>query len=289
MADQNDWFEQVRATHAARATDDGDWFEQVRARAAEEPPLTRERRAPGAPSALDADHHPEVAREMGMSPFSQMLGETGESFGRWSNDNLPALASTGAALATGGASIPVAMGAAALAGGAGAAGREGIRRAAGRGTPKTAEELGLDVAKEGAISGGLSAIRAPLAAAQMIGPTVANNARAISTVARGVTGAGPLAGAGAWYATNNPFIGGATSAVSRAVTSPRFIRGVGNLTTRIGSSPALNAIANVADRAGLGNASRAAAGLREAILAALDEGPTDAAGQPIAAASTVRP
>lgn len=234
-----------------------------------EPPLTRERQAPGAPSALDAGHHPDVARDMGMSPFSQAISEAGKTVGRWSNDNLPALASTGAALATGGASIPVTVGAGMLAGGAGAAARQGIRRAAGEGEPMTGEALGLDIAKEGALSGALAGVpRAAMGAARAAGPAIANNARKISTAVRGVTGAGPLAGGGAWYATGNPLIGAATSAVTRAATSPHVIRGVGNMVSRVGNSPTANAIAN---KFGLGaNTMRAGAdALRQALLDAL--------------------
>lgn len=234
-----------------------------------EPPLTRERQAPGAPSALDVGHHPAVDRDLNMSPFSQALGDAGETVGRWSNDNLPALASAAAALATGGASIPVAMGAAALAGGGGAAARQGIRRAAGEGEPMTGEALGLDIAKEGALSGALAGVpRAAMGAARAAGPAIANNARKISTAVRGVTGAGPLAGGGAWYATGNPLIGVATSAATRAATSPTVIRGVGNVATRVGNSPAVNAIAN---KVGLGvNTARAGAdALRRALLDAL--------------------
>jgi hypothetical protein len=237
-----------------------------------EPPLTRERQPAGAPSALAADHHPDVAREMGMSPFSRAIGEAGETVGRFSNDNLPAIAGTGAALATGGASLPVTIGAGMLAGAAGAAGREGLRRATGEGTPKTAGELGLDVATEGAISGGLAgAPRMLMGAARAAGPAIANNARTIGSAVRAMPGVGFGAGA----VSGNPLmmLGSAAAGVA---THPRVIRGVGNMVSRVGNNPTLNA---VADRVGLGaNTMRAGAdAFRQALLDALGAEPSASA------------
>jgi hypothetical protein len=234
-----------------------------------EQPLTRERQPEGAPSALSAGHHPAIDRDLNMSPFSQALGEAGETVGRWSNDNLPALASIGAGLATGGSSIPVSMGIAALAGGAGAAGREGVRRAAGEGAPKTAEELGLDVAKEGVTSGLLAGVpRMAMGAARAAGPAIARNAPSLSTMVRSAAGTGVGAGA----ITANPLLA-LPSLAAGVVTSPRAIRGVGNIVSRIGNSPMLN---TVAEKTGLGgNAARAGAdAFRKALLDALGAEPS---------------
>jgi hypothetical protein len=213
-------------------------------------------------------HHPDIARALArdqVSPFSAMLGESGETFGRWSNDNLPALASTGAALATGGASIPVAMGAAALAGGAGAAGRETLRRLTGEGKPLTGEQLGLDMLEEGATSGALAGVRAPIAAGRVVGPAIARNARGITNAARTLSGSGF---AGSVASGNVPAM--LTSGAAAIATHPSVIRGVGNLATRVGSSPMLNA---AAQRLGLGaNVARAGAdAFRKALLDALAE------------------
>jgi hypothetical protein len=224
-----------------------------------EPKLTRERGAP--PS--------DAAREQ-VSPFGQMLGEAGETVGRFSNDNLPAILSTGAALMTGGASLPVTAGAGLLAGMAGSAGRETMRRAVGEGKPLTSEELGLDMAKEGAISGGLAAARVPLAAGRAVAPVIAKNAarfgnaaKAAQTVLGGGLGAAAMSG-------NVPAM--LTTGTAAIATDPRVIRGVGNLVGRVGSSPMLNAAAG---RLGLGaNTARAGAdAFRQALLDALGEDP----------------
>lgn len=223
-----------------------------------EAPLTRERRAPGAPSALGAGHHPDVKRDMEMSPFSRAIGEAGETFGRWSNDNLPALASAGTALVPG-AGVPMMAGA----GAAGAAAREGIRRVVGEGRPMTGQELGLDVLKEGAISGGLPAV---LGAARVAGPAIAKHAGAISNTASA------LSGVGAGIASGSPFTGIGMGTATKMLTNPRLIKGAGNLAARGGKSPTVNAIAN---KVGPGvNAARMGAdAYRQALLDALGKDP----------------
>jgi hypothetical protein len=175
------WFE-------ANAPGKRNWFEENAPD--REPPLTRERRAPGAPSALDAGHHPDMEADRAartaeqISPFGLALGEAGEEFGRFSNDHLPEIAATAAALLTGGASVPAMLGAAgwsALAGGAAAPVREGIRRVVGEGRPMTGEELGLDVLREATQQGG----------SQLVGGALARGASAA------LEGAAPLARKGA--------------------------------------------------------------------------------------------
>jgi hypothetical protein len=229
-----------------------------------EPSLTRERQPAGAPSALGAGHHQDVARDLGMSPFSQAIGETGETFGRTANDNLPAIAAVASSLIPG-AGLPMATGLSA----AGAAARQGIRRAAGEGQPMTAEELGLDVAKEGATTAALGGVpRAVMGTLRSAGPAIARNAGAISTAARSASGAGYGA---AGIATMNPLVAIPAAATALA-TSPRVIKGVGNLASRAGNSPALNAIAG---KFGLGaNAVRGGADtFRKALLDALGADP----------------
>jgi hypothetical protein len=137
-------------------------YAEVQAKGGGEAPLTLERQPAGTPSAIADNggwsgwggHAPGVLRD---DPRARA--------GRFAIDNLPAIAAGGAALATGGASIPATVGIAALAGGAGSAARHGLQRVEGRGTPMTAEELGLDVVKEGALQGGMQALGAGIAKA----------------------------------------------------------------------------------------------------------------------------
>jgi hypothetical protein len=207
-------------------------------------------------------HHPDIERELArdqVSPFSAMLGEVGETFGRTANDNLPAIASAGAALVPG-AGVPMMAGA----GAAGAAAREGIRRAVGEGSPMTGEQLGLDVLKEGAISGVLAGgPRLAMGAARTVGPAITRNAAPIGRTIQGLSSGGF---GGAVMAGNLPAM--LTTGAAAIGSNPRIIRGVGNLATRVGNSPTVNAIAN---RVGLGgNTLRAGAdAFRQALLDAL--------------------
>lgn len=213
------------------------------------------------------DHHPDIARELArdqVSPFSALLGEAGETFGRTANDNLPALASAATALVPG-AGVPMMAGA----GAAGAAARQGIRRAAGEGSPMTGEELGLDVLKEGAISGALAGgPRLAMGAARTVGPAVARNAVPIGRTIQGLSSGGF---GGAVMAGNLPAM--LTTGAAAIGSNPRIIRGVGNVVSRVGSSPMLN---TVAERLGLGVNTMRAGGdaFRKALLDALGAEPS---------------
>lgn len=209
-----------------------------------EPPLTRERRPTGTPSALDAGHHPDT---MTVERFGTRLQHPSAM----SREDLPSDAAIlKRAPEVGGAAGMMAAGP--VGAGLGAAAGSLVKGQAERGAHlPSRDELG-GAALEGGASLALSAVPGlARVAGEHLGPVLAkagpaltSNAPRISRSIRGATGAGPLAGAGAMLQFGSLPAGLVTSAATRMLTSPRTIRaagsavaGAGKAATRVGQAP----------------------------------------------------
>jgi hypothetical protein len=219
-----------------------------------EVPLTRERRAPGAPSAMDAGHHPETLTGGRHAEALRMIDDAETPTDAAFLKRGPEVGGAGGMVIGGpaGAGVGAALGS--LAKG---------QHARGAHMPTTGEMGGA------ALQGGKSLLLSAVpglsrVAGERVGPVLTNNASRISRALRGATGAGPMAGVGMGLATGNPIVGMATSAASRAMTSPSAIRAVGNVATRVGETP-MHAV----NKIGFGAISAEA--FRQALLDALAE------------------
>lgn len=225
-----------------------------------EAPLTRERQAPGAPSALDANHHPEslVGGPAGVRASSS--GTRPKSIFEITKDDIPSNAAfLKRAPEVGGAAGMMLGGP--LGAGAGAAFGSLVKGQHQRGAHvPTGGELG-GAAVEGGKSLALSAVPGlSRVAAQHGGPALANNARNVS---RGLSA---LSGVSAGVASGNPVTGIGASVATRMLTSPSAVRSVGNMASRAAEVP-MHAV----NKAGFGALSAEA--YRKALLDALGEDP----------------
>jgi hypothetical protein len=214
-----------------------------------EPPLTRERRAPGAPSAMSAGHHPESARTI--------FGKTVPGIEDVGPDDLPSDAAfLKRAPEVGGAAGMMLGGP--LGAGAGAAAGSLVKGQFERGAHvPTRSDLG-DAAKSGGKTLAISAVPGlSMVAGSRLGPALANNA---PTVSRGLSA---LTGIGAGVASGNPITGVGTSVATRMLTSPGAIRSAGNAVTRAAVDVPMHAV----NKAGFGAISAEA--FRQALLDAL--------------------
>jgi hypothetical protein len=229
-----------------------------------EVPLTRERRAPGAPSALDAGHHPESLTS-DRSGARERFGKRIPSINELGPDDYPSDAAFLKRAPEVGMTVGGTFGGPLGAGvGAGAGRLVKGQYDQGAHLPSTGEVAGA--AGEGLATTLLgSGARLAQVAARVGGPAIANNARGISRAMRGAPGIG----LGAGIATGNVPLAVASAATGLA-THPRVIRGVGNLATRAGNSPIVEAGADW-----LGRGARALApgadAFRQALLDALAE------------------
>jgi hypothetical protein len=213
--------------------------------------LTRERRPAGAPSALEAKHHPETLSG----------GEHGvalRAIENWETPSDSAFLKRGpevggmAGMVLGG---PVGAGAGAALGSLAKG-----QHAQGAHVPTGREIIGST--GEGVITGASAATPlALLKGARRIGPAVATNAPAISK------GVSALTGLGAGIASVNPLTGIGTGAAARMLATPGAIRAAGNAATRVGMVPS-----HIASTAGVGTAQlggQNADAFRQALLDAL--------------------
>lgn len=207
-----------------------------------EPSLTRERSAPGAPSALEAGHHPGTKRLPGITdaetPSDAAFLRRGPEVG-------------GAAGMLLGGPVGAGIGAAA---GSLAKGQH----AQGAHVPTGGEVGGA------ALDGGFSALlagapRMLAGSARAIGPAVAKHAGALSK------GVSALTGLGTGIASGNPLVGLGAGAATRALTSPRAIKTAGTLAGRASAAVPDHA----ASKAGFGLLSADA--FRKALLDALGQ------------------
>jgi hypothetical protein len=212
-----------------------------------EPSLTRERQPSGAPSALDAKHHPDTLSGGGRGAAALRMIEDAE------------LPSDAAFLKRG----PEVLGAAGMAFGGplGAAAGAGLgsllkgQHERGMHTP-TRGEMGT-AAGEGALSGVLAgAPRALVTGARTMGPVVAKNAPAIGK------GISALTGVGTGVASGNVLTGLGAAGAAKLLTDPRVIKGAGHVATRIGTVPS-----HATNKAGFGLLNV------KALLDALEEDP----------------
>lgn len=185
--------------------------------------LTRERRAPDAPSAMEAGHHPESARTIFGKPVPGMhdLGPGDLPSDAAFMKRAPALGGMAGMIAAG-----------PLGAGAGAAAGSLVRDQFDRGAHvPTRGELG-GAALEGGKTVALSAVPGlSRVAAERIGPALVNNASGISK------GVSALSGIGAGVASGNPLTGIGAGAATKMLTSPSGIRAAGRLATRVGDAP----------------------------------------------------
>jgi hypothetical protein len=228
-----------------------------------EEPLTRERRAPGAPSALDAGHHPE-------SLTSDRIGAR-ERFGK----RIPSINEIGpddypsdAAFLKRAPEVGMVMG-----GTVGGPLGSGIGVGAGR-LVKSQYDQGAHMPSKGEVAGaaGEGVLTTALGAgpriaqvgARVAGPALTNNARGISR------GTSALLSNAASVASGNPLIGMGLGAATKALTGPRAVKAAGNLATRIGNSPGVETAMDLLGRGGRALAPGADA-YRKALLDALAE------------------
>lgn len=215
-----------------------------------EAPLTRERRAPGAPSAQEAGHHPETGGR-------EMFGTRIPSLREIGADDVPSDAAfLKRAPQVGGAAGMVLGGP--LGAGVGAAGGSLLKGQMDRGAHMpTGSELSHAAGEGGTalVLGG--APRALAAGARTIGPAMASHAKGISK------GISALSGIGGGIVSGNPLTGIGMGAATKMLTSPSGIRAVGNFAGRAGAAVPSHA----ANKAGFGAISAEA--LREALLDAL--------------------
>jgi hypothetical protein len=221
-----------------------------------EPPLTREHRAPGAPSAMEAGHHPDTQVRAMFGKRVPTLEETLTS----ETPSDAAFLRRGPEV--GGGAGMIAAGP--LGAGVGAAAGSLVRDQFARGAHvPTGGELGGAAARGGsslalAAVPGLSRV-----AAERVGPALANNAGAVSK------GISALSGVGAGIASGNPLTGIGMGAATKMLTSPSGIRAVGNAATRVGETP-MHAV----NKTGFGLLSAEA--FRKALIDALGADPASA-------------
>jgi len=228
-----------------------------------EAPLTRERPAAGAPSALDSGHHP-GSLIGGQAGSREMFGTRLPSIHELGADDLPSDAAfLKRAPEVGGAAGMMLGGP--MGAGAGAAAGSLVKGQFERGphmpTSSDVGEAALE-GSAGVVLGG--APRALAAGARTVGPAVARHAGGISK------GLSALSGVGTGIASGNPLMGLGAGAATKALTSPRGIRTAGNLATRAGAAVP----AHAANKAGFGALSADA--FRQALLDALGEDPASA-------------
>lgn len=195
-----------------------------------EPPLTRERREPSAPSALEAGHHP-GSLVGGPAGSREVFGQRLKSVYELGADDVP----SDAAFLKRGPEVGGAAGmivAGPLGAGAGAAAGSLVRDQFERGAhAPTSGELG-DAAVQGGTSLALSSVPGlSRVAAERLGPVVANNAKGISK------GISAVSGLSAGIASGNPLTGIGTGAATRMLTSPGAIKAAGQAATRVGETP----------------------------------------------------
>lgn len=196
-----------------------------------EPPLTRERQAPGTPSALEAGHHPN-SLVGGHAGSREVFGQRLKSIHDLGPDDGP----SDAAFLKRGPEVGMAIGGTLggpLGAGVGAGAGRLVKRQYDEGAhaPSLGEVGGA--AREGAITTALGAgPRLAQVGARAAGPAIANNARNISRAVRTVAGGGF---GGALATGNVPAM--LTTGAAALATSPRALGGLGNLATRIGNSP----------------------------------------------------
>lgn len=251
------------AGRSASPSSPGDYLSTDPNAGEREPPMTRERQAPSTKSALESGHHPD-SLVGGAAGSREIFGRRVPSIFEVSEDDIP----SDAAFMKRGPEVGSIAGMT-LGGPVGA----GVGAALGS-LAKGQQAQGAHVPTRGDVGGavmegGLSGLiaGAPLMAVRAgraVGPALTNNARKISTAIRGVTGAGPLAGGGAWYATGNPLIGAVTSAASRALTSPQAVKAAGTAATTVGRVPE-----HAANKLGFGVLAGSTDAYRQALLDAL--------------------
>jgi hypothetical protein len=221
-----------------------------------EAPLTRERRAPGAPSAMDAGHHPDsLARERfgkRIPGMQELLAEP---------DVLPTDAAFLKRAPEVGAAAGMALGGP-FGAGVGAAGGSLIKGQFDRGMHvPTGGDVG-DAALQGGKNLVLGGAGRTLArGAGVVGPALTKHAPAISK------GASAIAGLGSGIASGSPMTGFGVGAATRMLTDPRVVRGAGQLATRVGAVPA-----HAVNKIGFGAISAEA--FRQALLDALEAEPS---------------
>jgi hypothetical protein len=224
-----------------------------------EPSLTRERQTAGAPSALDAGHHPDTLATERFGTRIPGIQEALQRGGNFPSD--AAFLKRGPEV--GGAAGMMLGGPLGAAAGAGLGSLAKGQQAQGAHVP-----TGGDVATAGgdALWGGLLASAPGLVArgARAVGPTLTNNAKPIAK------GMSALTGLGAGVASGNPITGLGVAAATRALTSPGVIKGAGTAATRVGMMPS-----HVTNKIGFGALSADA--FRKALLDALGEDPASAA------------
>jgi hypothetical protein len=219
-----------------------------------EAPLTRERQPAGAPSAMEAGHHPDsLARERfgkRLPSLQELLAEETPSDAAFLK-RAPEVG--GAAGMVMGGPAGAGLGAA-----AGALAKGQFERGAHM---PTGGEIG-GAALEGGIAGALGGAPGMVArGVRTVGPAVAKHAGPISK------GLSALTGIGAGVASGNPLMGLGAGAATRALTSPRGIKAAGTLAGRAGAAVPTHA----ANKAGFGAISADA--YRKALLDALGADP----------------
>jgi hypothetical protein len=234
-----------------------------------EAPLTRERRAPGAPSGLDAGHHPESLTSDRVGA-RERFGKRIPSINELGPDDYP----SDAAFLKRAPEVGMVVG-----GTVGGPLGSGVGVGAGR-LVKSQYDQGAHLPSKGEVAGaageGLlttaigSGARMAQVAARVGGPVIANNARGISR------GTSALLSNAASVAAGNPLMGMGLGAATKALTGPRVVKAVGNLATRAGNSPIVEAGADWLGRGGRALAPGADA-YRQALLDALaDDSPASA-------------
>jgi hypothetical protein len=188
--------------------------------------LTRERQAPGTPSALESGHHPETLMKR-----TEMFGKRIPSLHEIGTDDLP----SDAAFLKRGPEVGGAAGmmlGGPLGAGAGAALGSLVKGQHAQGAHVPTSGDVSDAALEGGTSLALSAIPGlSRVAAQFGGPALVNNARGVSK------GLSALSGVGAGVASGSPITGLGAAAATKMLTSPGAVRAVGNAAARVGDVP----------------------------------------------------
>jgi hypothetical protein len=216
-----------------------------------EAPLTRERQAPGAPSAMGAKHHPGTLA-------GSREGDALRAIEDWETPTDAAFLKRGPEV--GGAAGMMLGGP--LGAGVGAAAGSLVKGQAERGAHMpTGGEAG-----QAALDGGFSALLAGapgalVKGARTIGPAVAKHAGAVSK------GLSALSGLGAGVVSGNPLTGMGVGTATKMLTSPSGLRAAGTLAGRVGAAIP----EHVANKVGFGALSADA--YRTALLEALGAGP----------------
>lgn len=217
-------------------------------------PLTRERQPAGAPSALEAGHHPDtLAREV----FGKRLPGIQEALQHVETPSDAAFLKRGPEV--GGAAGMAIGGPAGAAVGAGLGSLVKGQHAQGAHVP-TGDEL-TSAGGEALLSGVLAGAPGVVArTGRALGPTITKNAAPIS---RGI---GAVTGGGAWLASGNPLAALGAGALAASGGTKAAVRGAGKLATRIGTMPS-----HATSKLGYGALSAEA--FRKALLDALAEEP----------------